>query len=155
MCSIISTRVAEESINRNVRLVAYPTLENLRDNWAARIVRIGQVQPVRKSDAPAPVVNFIHELTIFSRDTKCGHGYAAFFACRMQWFRVSGTCGNRCEICLRRIWWARWRMRRRESLVQTLKYSIINNKLSSMATGHVPGVIVRSRIAQNRFHTNV
>ena len=38
------------------RLVAYPTFEDLSNNWAIRIIRVGEVYEVGEAERPALVV---------------------------------------------------------------------------------------------------
>lgn len=115
----------------HARVLRDPDLEDLRDDRAARLVRVAQVQPVRERHGPPLVVHLVHELAVAGGDAEGGDAVDAVGLRGVQRLRVARPRAEGGEVCRGRVRGARGRRRRGERLVQALRAEEIGTTLES------------------------
>ena len=77
------------------RFLQLMTFEYLPNDGFSGVVRVTQVQPIRDSNLPPPVLNLLHELSVLSRNSECRDGSRSLAFRGVQWFGCARSSRER------------------------------------------------------------
>ena len=95
-------------------------LKNLTDDGFARIIRVTQVQPIRDSDLPTPILDLLHELSVLRRNSERRDGPRSLAFRGIQGFGRARPGRERCPIRCSFVRRPTWRVRGGQGLVEAL-----------------------------------